>query len=335
MLICNKQINFIFDSEDLKNLTKSIVGIDNLTNNQNKADLSIVYHLRSSIDNDIFSMLAKYQNEITDSNVLMGSSILINELGDYYNEYNSSGLRLLEKESGTYGYKQDYFFYIFDYNKNICFFYYTEQIFEIVAVYTTILKRILAKFYANMDIFPIHASAVSKNNNGVLILAPSGGGKTTTAINLCINYHYNLLNDDMNFVLGENLFSINWAIKAHKDLCTKYALKVCHNELAYDKEVLIDPSDSKIKYIADCKIRYIICLSKNNLSQLEFSKIDKISLVKNILESNLNWYSVYQRKNAYKALYNLTNIPSYEIKYSLENLFQLPTIINHLCGKNE
>lgn len=30
-----------------------------------------------------------------------------------------------------------------------------------------------------------------------------------------------------------------------------------------------------------------------------------------------------------------TTTAIYEIKYFLENLFQLPTIINHLCGKNE
>lgn len=53
------------------------------------------------------------------------------------------------------------------------------------------------------NMFTLHSSAVEKDGKGIVLMGSSGSGKTTSAVDLCLNHGYNLVSGDLT-LLGYN-----------------------------------------------------------------------------------------------------------------------------------
>lgn len=60
----------------------------------------------------------------------------------------------------------------------------------------------------NTNFLVLHASCVSKNNQGFLLLGKKHSGKTTLSLEMVSNYEYNLITDDLSFITmrGKKIF---------------------------------------------------------------------------------------------------------------------------------
>jgi hypothetical protein len=50
------------------------------------------------------------------------------------------------------------------------------------------------------NMFTLHSSAVEKDGKGIVLMGSSGSGKTTTAVDLCLNHGYNLISGDLSLL---------------------------------------------------------------------------------------------------------------------------------------
>jgi len=68
---------------------------------------------------------------------------------------------------------------------------------------SSIIFPIINEFFAQRKLYFIHSASLSKNGQGILFVAPSGGGKSTASLSL-VKAGYKLLSDDINLLDTRN-----------------------------------------------------------------------------------------------------------------------------------
>lgn len=124
-----------------------------------------------------------------------------------------------------------------------------ENLYRIILDFLTISQKYL----------PLHASAISKNNNSFCFIGESGGGKTSFLIKL-LQRQYDFLADDSIFANDKQIFPTNYFLSVRKDFPN-------HSEI---KEIIKNHKEEKIFINIEREISSISLSKSINLSKNKF-----------------------------------------------------------------
>lgn len=63
-----------------------------------------------------------------------------------------------------------------------------------------IARYLIEKQYAENNFITCHSACIEKNNNAILLLGDAGSGKTSIALNMCLNYGFSLISNDQTII---------------------------------------------------------------------------------------------------------------------------------------
>lgn len=175
------------------------------------------------------------------------------------------------------------------------------------------IKQVLSAYLLKKQIYPIHASAVYKQQKGYIFVASSHQGKSSLFLNLIAN-GFEPLNDDIVFwgVCDNNVILYPCPILSQKRATTPQELKMSDKYIFKEIENRIDNyNDKQSKIVLDS----IFWLSKGH-KETVIKSVEIDNFFKKLLRSCSVHNTIPMNEEYLFSLKKLVNTPNYEFMMS-------------------